>query len=178
MKILNISLCRTTVLAAISSVVLSACGNDAETVATRNEVPIKTTTSTPVEPLTPADGTDPRWYTAEYVARGEEVYDANCSQCHGSEAEGVTHWRERDANGNLPPPPLNGTAHTWHHPIPVLVNQIKNGTPAGLGTMPGFGDQLSDDDIVGVIAWLQSKWSDEVYTAWLDINRRAQSQNE
>lgn len=177
MGVINLSLRRTSVLAAVASVLLSACSDDAETAVTQNEAPTKAT-ATSAEPRTPANAASERWYSAEHVEQGQKVYEANCATCHGTDAEGVINWRERDANGNLPPPPLNGTAHAWHHPIPVLVNQIKNGTPVGMGTMPGFSDQLSDNDITSVIAWLQSRWPDEIYTTWLDINQRAQSQNQ
>lgn len=178
MIVIDVALGRTIAVAVAASVLMSACSDDAGSVVTQNETYPKVPASASAEAQTPTDAAIPRWYTAEHVAQGQQVYEANCATCHGSDAEGVTHWRERDASGNLPPPPLDGTAHAWHHPIPVLVNQIKNGTPAGLGTMPGFGEQLSDDDIGGVIAWIQSKWPDEIYTTWLDINRRAQSQNQ
>jgi len=178
MKVIDVSPSRSAVFAVAASMLMSACSDDAGTVATQDEAPPEALVSTPAEARKPTDAAIQRWYTAEHVAQGQQVYEANCATCHGGDAEGVINWRERDANGNLPPPPLNGTAHAWHHPIPVLVNQIKNGTPAGMGTMPGFGDQLSDDDIVSVIAWLQSKWPDEIYNTWLDINQRARSQDE
>ena len=96
-----------------------------------------------------------RWYTPENVARGAIVYAENCAVCHGQNGEGTENWRERTADGKLPPPPLNGTAHTWHHPIRVLGTQIKFGAPGGMGTMPGFAEKLTDQQIVDVIAWFQ-----------------------
>ena len=114
-----------------------------------------------------------RWYTPENVARGAIVYAENCAVCHGQNGQGTENWRERTADGKLPPPPLNGTAHTWHHPIRVLGSQIKFGTPGGMGTMPGFADKLSDQQIVDVIAWFQDKWPDRIYAAWLDIETRS-----
>jgi mono/diheme cytochrome c family protein len=39
--------------------------------------------------------------------------------------------------------------------------------PDGSGTMPGFAQTLSDQDVIDVIAWFQDKWSDEIYANWL-----------
>ena len=50
------------------------------------------------------------------VQSGEAIYNKNCASCHGPNGQGLAEdWRIKDANGNYPAPPLNGTAHTWHH---------------------------------------------------------------
>ena len=36
-------------------------------------------------------------------------------------------------------------------------------------------EHLSDEEILDVIAWFQDKWSDEIYTAWYDIELRSRS---
>jgi len=108
-----------------------------------------------------------RWYSAEHVTRGSAVYTEHCAGCHGQNGEGTTNWRQRTADGKFPPPPIDGTGHAWHHPINVLGAQIKFGAPGGQGSMPGFADKLSDEQIVDVIAWFQDRWSDELYAAWL-----------
>ena len=114
-----------------------------------------------------------RWYDREHVARGAVVYADNCAVCHGQNGEGTQNWRERTADGKFPPPPLDGTAHTWHHPIAILGRQIKFGAPGGMGSMPGFADKLSDEQIVDVIAWFQDRWPDEIYANWLKIEARS-----
>ena len=114
-----------------------------------------------------------RWYTDENVTRGAVVFAENCAVCHGANGEGTADWRTLTEDGRLPPPPLNGTAHTWHHPIRVLGSQIKFGTPGDMGTMPGFADKLSDQEIVDVIAWFQSLWPDPVYAQWREIEARS-----
>ena len=121
----------------------------------------------------PGDGSPPRWYTPENVTRGALVYAENCAECHGRNGEGTKNWRQRNEDGKFPPPPINGTAHAWHHPIRVLGTQIKFGAPGGLGSMPGFADKLTDQQIVDVIAWFQDKWPDHIYSAWQDIESRA-----
>ncbi len=108
-----------------------------------------------------------RWYTADGVSRGAPIFARLCADCHGKNAQGSFTWRQQGADGKYPPPPLNGTAHGWHHPIRALGSQIKFGAPGGSGTMPGFAQTLSDQDVIDVIAWFQDKWSDEIYAAWL-----------
>ena len=108
-----------------------------------------------------------RWYTQAQVETGRQVFKLNCAVCHGEMAQGTAEWRSRDASGNLPPPPLNGTAHVWHHPMSVLLRTIeRGGIPLG-GTMPGFGNQLSDAEKRMAIAYFQSFWSEAIYRDWL-----------
>ena len=109
----------------------------------------------------------------EMIARGARVYRENCARCHGERGEGAPNWRQRGQDGKWPPPPLNGTGHTWHHPLAALRMTIRNGTLAMGGSMPPWKDKLSDEDIDAVIAWFQSQWPDEVYQAWEGIEARA-----
>jgi len=109
-----------------------------------------------------------RWYSPEQVDRGAAVFTQHCAECHGANAEAKPNWRDTTPEGKYPPPPLNGTAHAWHHPLDVLRRQIRfGGVPLG-GTMPPFKDKLSSADIDAAIAFFQSKWTDEIYAAWKD----------
>ena len=112
-----------------------------------------------------------RWYTDNQVTQGKILYTEHCSKCHGENAEATPDWRKSDAKGNYPPPPLNGTAHSWHHPLPLLRLTIRNGGANIGGTMPPFDDKLSAKEIDSIIAWFQSLWPDEAYNRW--ISRRA-----
>lgn len=107
------------------------------------------------------------------VARGGKLYQQNCAECHGVNGEGAPNWRQRDADGMFPPPPLNGTGHAWHHPKPMLQYVIANGSPGGQGNMPAWKEKLSADQINDIMAWFMSKWPDEVYQAWYERNQRA-----
>jgi len=107
------------------------------------------------------------------VSRGRQLYLQNCAVCHGMNGEGAPNWRQRDAEGKFPPPPLNGTAHTWHHPKPALIYTIKNGTAQLGGNMPAWKDKLSDQDIEDIIAWFQSLWPEEIYAAWQRLDAEA-----
>jgi len=122
---------------------------------------------------TSTDATVPgRWYSAAQVAAGEISYKGHCAVCHGEAADGTGDWRKTNENGEYPPPPLDGSAHTWHHPLPILERTIADGgIPLG-GVMPGFADTLSRDDAHATIAYFQSFWSDDIYARWEEINSR------
>ena len=109
---------------------------------------------------------DGRWYTPQQVARGEVLYRQNCAECHGQDAEATENWKQTDANGNYPPPPLNGTAHAWHHDMDILRRQIREGGVKLGGVMPAFKDKLSEQQIDLAIAYFQSKWPDDLYAKW------------
>jgi protein-disulfide isomerase/mono/diheme cytochrome c family protein len=111
-----------------------------------------------------------RWYSQADVDRGSILFKQNCSSCHGANAEGTLDWKKTDSNGKYPPPPLNGTAHAWHHSKKLLKKTILEGGAKLGGLMPPFGDKLSDQDIDAVIAFMQSKWTDDVYQKWASRN--------
>ena len=113
-----------------------------------------------------------RWYTQDEVAEGKTLFLSHCASCHGQSAEGTADWRTTDANGNYPPPPLNGTAHGWHHPLASLKETIATGGAQFGGVMPGFAGTLSEDEVRATITYFQSFWPDEVYVRWQKINRR------
>lgn len=109
------------------------------------------------------------------VTQGGKLFAKNCAECHGARGEGDPNWRARDAEGMLPAPPLNGTGHAWHHPQRMLQHVIKNGSPGGQGRMPAWKDRLSDEEITAIIAWFKSKWPDQVYAAWYQMNRKTET---
>ncbi len=109
-----------------------------------------------------------RWYTPSQVDSGRDVFRTHCASCHGKNAEGITRdWKKTLPDGSYPPPPLNGSAHAWHHPKSMLKRTIdKGGIPLG-GTMPGFAGKLSDADKDAAIAFFQSYWKDNIYQGWI-----------
>ena len=110
-----------------------------------------------------------RWYTKSQLSIGKAIFDNNCSVCHGTQGQGLAEdWKQPLADGSYPPPPLNGTAHTWHHPVSQLIRTINSGgVPLG-GKMPAFGEKLSDEEKIAVIAYFQNWWPDNVYEAWIE----------
>lgn len=121
--------------------------------------------------------TSERWYSAQQLASGEVLFKQNCASCHGQNAEGTADWKTPDANGNYPPPPLNGNAHAWHHSNELLKSTIQDGGVKLGGVMPGFSDQLSDEEIDSVIAYFQSKWPDDIYQKWASRNHSGDVQS-
>lgn len=109
-----------------------------------------------------------REYDPIALEAGQRLFRRNCALCHGWGAEGtVSDWQKRDANGKYPPPPLNGTAHAWHHPIPVLLRTLKEGTiPLG-GSMPPWQEKLDDTQMLAIIQWITSLWPEDIYDLWL-----------
>ena len=73
------------------------------------------------------------------------------------------------ADGSFPLPPLNGSAHAWHHTREQLTLTIDTGGEPFGGQMPPFEELLSDDDKLAAIAYFQSFWDEEIYLGWLDL---------
>ncbi|GAA3929075.1 cytochrome c [Litoribacillus peritrichatus] len=113
-----------------------------------------------------------RWYNHQQVTWGRSVYDKYCINCHNSKAVGTFKWKQPLEDGSYPPPPLNGTAHTWHHSLPVLLRTINDGGIHMGGKMPPFKDVLTDEEKLAVISYFQSFWSDEVYGRWSKRNSK------
>jgi mono/diheme cytochrome c family protein len=120
-------------------------------------------------------------WNAAQVAAGQAVYAAQCARCHGASLEGQPNWRERMANGRLPAPPHDDSGHTAHHPDEVLFGITKHGlvpyAPAGYESdMPAFEGVLSDDEIAAVLAYIKSRWSEDIQARQRRIDEQAGDQ--
>ncbi|WP_166668754.1 c-type cytochrome [Thiohalophilus thiocyanatoxydans] len=153
------------VLGIVVSLGLAGCDNSASS----NSQPQATQSAS-----TEAD-IPPRNQDMQQILRGGRIYQQNCATCHGKLAQGAENWRQRDEEGKFPPPPLDGSAHTWHHPTAQLIEVIKNGTLDRGGNMPAWKDQLSEQDIVDVLAWIKAQWPDEIYARWYRNDQRAKN---
>lgn len=160
---------RSIFLLIIISVILAACGNEKKATddTNKNLLSLAQITFAP-------KATTQRWYFPEQAERGKVIFTDHCRVCHGSQAEATPDWKTPDANGHYPPPPLNGSAHAWHHPMSVLGRTIYNGGAEVGGQMPAFKDKLSETDIIDVIAHFQSYWPDAIYDRWLTIEKPSQ----
>ncbi len=112
------------------------------------------------------------------LAEGLALYGEHCAACHGAELEGEPNWRQRKPDGLLPAPPHDATGHTWHHPDRQLFEITKLGTAALVGAdyrtaMGPFGEVLSDDQIRAVLAYIRSRWPDEIRARQAEISARA-----
>lgn len=112
-----------------------------------------------------------RGFDPQQLALGGDIFKGNCQECHGEKAQGVTqNWQARQADGSLPAPPLNGTAHAWHHDDKTLLRTINTGgIPLG-GTMPAFKDKLNQEEKLAVLTYIKSLWPEELYQSWKQRN--------
>lgn len=106
------------------------------------------------------------WYSQHQVSLGADLFQKHCAGCHGENAESVPHWKQPDDKNNYPPPPLNGSAHSWHHDLKVLRRTIRQGGARLGGVMPPFEAVLSEREIDAVIAYFQSLWPQDIYEKW------------
>lgn len=100
--------------------------------------------------------------TSEQIVLGQKIYADNCASCHGANLEGQPNWRRRLENGRMPAPPHDESGHTWHHSDQDLFAITKLGVggvvPGYESDMLAFGEILSDEDIVAVLAFIKSTW--------------------
>ena len=78
------------------------------------------------------------------ASSGKEIYDQNCATCHGEKGYG-----DGPTAAKLPVAPFDLTTHVLLHDEQYLHAVILNGR----GYMPAWGDKLSQDQILDVIAY-------------------------
>jgi mono/diheme cytochrome c family protein len=100
------------------------------------------------------------------IARGQQLYAQFCASCHGANGEGQfpDFPLLPDETGRFGAPPHNGYGHTSHHPDDWLIAYVRKGgvslqNPDLYYPMPAFGDQLSDDEIAHIIAYIKTIWN-------------------
>ena len=129
---------RPRLLAAVAlALVVSACGSDSESV-------------------DPAAGAG-----AQIVEEGSELYATYCASCHGANLEGHPDWRTPNADGSYNPPPHDVTGHTWHHGDLTLVQLISDGSPFPQSQMPPFGEILTVEQVLSILAFVKASWGEE-----------------
>ena len=80
--------------------------------------------------------------------RGQEVFEANCAQCHRSNGEGLPATF----------PALNNNPLVLGDPKPVIA-AVLNGLKGNLGAMPGWKDRLDDEQTAAVVTYIRQAWS-------------------
>lgn len=116
-------------------------------------------------------------FNREQLAQGQQIYAQYCAACHGANGEGQfpDAPMQPDATGRIGAPPHDDTGHTWHHGDELLIRYIREGgmaPPTQFYPMPGFGDALTDDEIMLVIAYIKTMWSDENRAIQAQITER------
>ena len=94
---------------------------------------------------------------------GQVTFEQNCVSCHGKDGEGIVKdWKKRQADGSYPAPPVNGSAHAWHHSPKTLLSTINNGGAKLGGQMPAFKDQLSEEEKQALLDYMYSLWPKDI----------------
>lgn len=89
--------------------------------------------------------------TEESVARGRELFEANCTQCHGVNGRG-----DGPLADTLRIPPADFDLHVPYHTDLFFFEVITRGFG---DVMPSFGDQLTEDDRWNLINFLRAEHS-------------------
>lgn len=93
----------------------------------------------PAQAVASAPAAAPAWDMATAMARGKQVYDANCASCHMPDGKGNPELGAKAiAGGEIPNGPL--AAH-----IALVLK--------GKGIMPAWGAMLSNEDLAAVITY-------------------------
>lgn len=98
-------------------------------------------------------------YSKELAAKGETLYGQYCVNCHGENAvgENPADIYEQDEQGNFVAPPLNGTAHSWHHTDEALVKSILEGSERN-PRMAAWKETLTTEDAEALVEYIKSYW--------------------
>jgi mono/diheme cytochrome c family protein len=105
-----------------------------------------------------------------YLTQGKGLYDRYCGSCHGEDLAGEPDWKQLKEGGTFPAPPHDATGHTWHHPDDLILEiTSQGGDPAYGGTMPGFGEQLSKEEIRAILEYIKTSWGEQerAYQWWI-----------
>jgi mono/diheme cytochrome c family protein len=99
------------------------------------------------------------------LRQAEGDYQLYCAHCHGYQGEGqlVGAPAETERLGMKPVPPHDSTGDTWRYADPLLYEVIRDGAENPLNQYPmvGWGGVLSDEQIMGLIAYIKLWWTDE-----------------
>jgi putative copper export protein/mono/diheme cytochrome c family protein len=96
----------------------------------------------------------PTGFTSAAIARGAELFQQNCTSCHGRQGRG-----DGPAAKSLAIPPADLTAeHLFAHSDGELFWWLTHGMegPDGNLVMPGFGDQLDEDQRWNLIDYIRA----------------------
>jgi mono/diheme cytochrome c family protein len=87
--------------------------------------------------------------TEASIARGRELFQQNCIQCHGVDGRG-----DGPQAADLNPAPTDFRLHLPLHTDPQFYAFIEKGYPGS--AMPAFGDTFSEEDIWNLVNFLRT----------------------
>ncbi len=99
------------------------------------------------------------WATAGNIAKGKQLYEGNCQECHGvgGIGENPEDPSAQDEFG-FKAPALNDDTHAWHHSDKNLSETIFNGSGRN-ERMVAFDVILSREDVENLISYIKSLWN-------------------
>lgn len=134
-----------------------------------NEIPVLGEENPP--PPVPLEVNDPRYPIQpaddDLVAEGKQLYDRFCASCHGVDGEGA----QPDPYAPGVAPPHDDTGHTWHHADQQNFGTVWFGRDVN-GLMPGYYDRMTPDEIITVLAYIKTWWSEDHLATQLDLSQR------
>ena len=87
-------------------------------------------------------------------AHGEALYKKYCASCHGPSGQGEFNWMNKERGA----PPLDSSAHAWHHEDAQLVSMILD-KPVPDSPMPPWRGILTRDDAIDIVAYIKTLWT-------------------
>ncbi len=90
------------------------------------------------------------WSKSELLQKGRQTYNQNCAGCHQTEGKGL--------------PPLYPALASSKITLGPAVDEIQLVLAGKSGTaMPGFDDQLSDDDVASVVTYTRNEFGNNTH---------------
>ena len=92
---------------------------------------------------------------------------SHCAACHGINLQGAPNLHWRNSARYLPAPPHDETGHKCHHRDQLIFDLTKYGPQVVAGSdyethMPAFEGIPSDEEIVAVLSYIKSTWTEEL----------------
>lgn len=135
-----------------ADIIVRRQGRDDARTAVRFVVPdavARPAASTPVAPPAAARRRNPIVADSTSLARGKELYQQNCAQCHGDSGHG-----DGPAAAQLNPKPVDLTQHVGLHSDGALEFWITNGIAGS--AMPSFRERLGEEDRWHVVNYIRT----------------------
>jgi mono/diheme cytochrome c family protein len=86
----------------------------------------------------------------ELFQPGQQVYEANCADCHRANGEGLP----------VKFPALAGNSLVTGAAAPVIATVLR-GRQGTLGRMPAWRDKLDDSQVAAVVTYIRGAWSNK-----------------
>ena len=99
--------------------------------------------------------------TADRIEAGRKLFEENCQACHGVNGVGERpdDMYATDENGLYVAPPLDDSAHGWHHSDDQLIETILDGSPRNERMAAWKELDISREDAEDIVAYIKSLWS-------------------